>query len=45
MCVAVKVRHPGVREAIKYDFTVLKTLVRALDRVPRCVSPSFAGCA
>lgn len=34
MAVAVKVRHPGVHEAIKYDFTVLRGLVRALNTLP-----------
>jgi aarF domain-containing kinase len=34
MAVAVKVRHPGVHEAIKYDFTVLRGLVRALNALP-----------
>jgi len=32
--VAVKVRHPGVQDAIRYDFTVLKAIVRVLNQIP-----------
>ena len=32
--VAIKVRHPGVHDAIRYDFRVLKVLVAAANMLP-----------
>lgn len=34
LLVAIKVRHPGVQDAIRYDFTVLKVLVSTLNLIP-----------
>jgi len=34
MVVALKIRHPGVQEAIRYDFTVMKLLTAAMNLVP-----------
>lgn len=34
MVVAVKVRHPGVQEAIRYDFTVIRLISSALNLIP-----------
>jgi aarF domain-containing kinase len=34
MVVAVKVRHPGVQEAIRHDFTVIRLISSALNLIP-----------
>jgi len=34
MPVALKIRHPGVQQAIRYDFTVMKLLTSVLNLIP-----------